>query len=238
MTNYKGFDVPAGSDPANVPQSFRNLVDSFGTQFASTSAADAVGIPAYVVVNINGALQYKDSSGAWTRVDLPPAMVMAYPLAAAPPGWLLCDGTSYLKSAYPALATAIGTTYGGDATRFNVPNLKGKVPVGRDTSQGEFDTIAETGGAKTRSITLSQSNIPAHSHTMNHDHPSFSTLDNTFGSSGGAGLQGGAGWTASVGAITIDVPNYTGSTGTAGSTVPFDVPTLQPYIVMNYVIKT
>ena len=44
----------------------------------------------------------------------------------------------------------IGTTYGvGDgSTTFNLPNLKGKVPFGRDAGQTEFDTLGETGGAK------------------------------------------------------------------------------------------
>lgn len=41
----------------------------------------------------------------------------------------------------------------------------GRVPVGLDANQTEFDTIEETGGAKTH--TLQTSEIPAHSHVQN-----------------------------------------------------------------------
>lgn len=38
-------------------------------------------------------------------------------------GCLLCDGSSYSTTAYPALFAAIGYTYGGSGTSFNVPTL-------------------------------------------------------------------------------------------------------------------
>ena len=47
-----------------------------------------------------------------------------------PPGWLLCNGQSVLKTAYSDLFAAIGTMYGGDATTFKVPNLIDKVLYG------------------------------------------------------------------------------------------------------------
>ena len=40
----------------------------------------------------------------------------------------------------------------------------GKVPVGIDASQTEFDTIEETGGTKTHTLTTSE--MPAHTHTI------------------------------------------------------------------------
>ena len=44
-------------------------------------------------------------------------------------GWLVCDGTSYLKSEYSNLALAIGTSFGGSGGSkgsFNVPDLRGR----------------------------------------------------------------------------------------------------------------
>jgi microcystin-dependent protein len=68
----------------------------------------------------------------------------------APAGWLLCDGAAISRTTYAALFTAIGTKYGvGDgSTTFNVPNLKGKVPIGLDSTDSDFDDRGKTGGEK------------------------------------------------------------------------------------------
>lgn len=91
--------------------------------------------------------------------------------AAAPTGWLLCDGAAVSRTTYANLFAAIGTAFGagdGSAT-FNLPNLKGRVIVGLDSGQTEFDTRGETGGEKT--VTLALANMPTHSHTVNsHSH--------------------------------------------------------------------
>lgn len=82
----------------------------------------------------------------------------------APTWFLLCDGTAVSRATYSALFAIISTTYGvwdGSST-FNVPNLKGKIPVGRDATQTEFDTLAETWGAKTHTLTTAE--MPTHSH--------------------------------------------------------------------------
>ena len=42
---------------------------------------------------------------------------------------------------------------------------KGRVLVGVDTGQTEFDTLGETGGAKTHTLTINE--MPAHSHQWN-----------------------------------------------------------------------
>lgn len=55
----------------------------------------------------------------------------------------------------------------------------GKVPVGVDTSDTDFNTVEKTGGNKT--VTLATSQIPSHSHTLNNHTHSFSA---TTGSSG------------------------------------------------------
>lgn len=76
--------------------------------------------------------------------------ILMWPTAAAPTGYLLCDGAAVSRSVFLDLFTLIGETYGvGDgATTFNVPNLKGRVPVGVDSAQTEFDALGEAGGAK------------------------------------------------------------------------------------------
>lgn len=136
-----------------------------------------------------------------------------------PSGWLLCDGTAVSRTTYAGLFAAVGTAFGvGDgSTTFNVPNLKGRVPVGRDSSQSEFNARGETGGAKTHTLTTAQ--MPTHSHTV-----AFN-LDN-------AGTNTNEGLASSAGA---DVQITNTATTTAGSGEAH--PNLQPYIVLAYLIK-
>lgn len=103
---------------------------------------------------------------AYVDAFIPAGIITQYGGAAAPSGWLICDGAAVSRTnpTYSRLFAAIGTTYGaGDgSTTFNVPNLKGRVPVGYDATQAEFDTLAETGGAKTQALTTAQ--LPSHTH--------------------------------------------------------------------------
>lgn len=63
--------------------------------------------------------------------------VLPFAGTAAPTGWLLCYGQSLLRADYPNLFTAIGTTYGAaDGTHFNVPDLRGRSPIGKDDMGG------------------------------------------------------------------------------------------------------
>ncbi len=86
--------------------------------------------------------------------------------SSAPAGWLLCDGTAVSRTTYAALFGVIGTTYGaGDgSTTFNLPNLKGRVPVGFDAAQAEFNALGKTGGEKTHTLVAAE--IPTHSHSI------------------------------------------------------------------------
>jgi microcystin-dependent protein len=58
----------------------------------------------------------------------PAGSIMAYGGTTAPTGWLLCDGTSYARTTYPNLFSAIGTAYGSPAggLNFNVPDFRGR----------------------------------------------------------------------------------------------------------------
>jgi microcystin-dependent protein len=63
--------------------------------------------------------------------------------AAAPMGWLLCDGAAYEIASFPKLFAVIGTRYGGDGvTSFCVPDLRGRVAAGAGSTT---DTGGTTG---------------------------------------------------------------------------------------------
>lgn len=79
----------------------------------------------------------------------------------APAGWMFCDGQLLPISENETLFQLIGTTYGGDGqSTFALPDLQGRIPI----HQGNGFILAETGGAE--EITLTVSQIPAHSHPM------------------------------------------------------------------------
>jgi microcystin-dependent protein len=71
---------------------------------------------------------------------LPAGMVIDYAGSAAPSGYLLCDGSAVSRATYATLFGVVGTDYGvGDgATTFNVPDLRGRVAVGRDNMGTNF----------------------------------------------------------------------------------------------------
>jgi microcystin-dependent protein len=101
----------------------------------------------------------------------PTAVVNPFAGATAPDGWLLCDSAAVSRITYAALFAAIGTTYGGGngSTTFNVPDMRGRVPAGRDAGQSEFNSLGEAGGAKTHTLTSAE--MPSHTHTQNsHNH--------------------------------------------------------------------
>jgi microcystin-dependent protein len=79
----------------------------------------------------------------------------------APAGWMFCEGQLLPISEYETLFNLIGTTYGGDGqSTFALPDLRGRIPI----HFGNGFTLAETGGAETITLTVSQ--IPAHSHAF------------------------------------------------------------------------
>lgn len=85
----------------------------------------------------------------------------------APSGYLFADGSAVSRTGTTAdLFATIGTTYGvGDGvSTYNLPNLKGRIPVGRRVTDPEFDVLGETGGEKT--VALDSTKIPQHLHPI------------------------------------------------------------------------
>lgn len=165
-----------------------------------------------------------DNGGGGSQVlgdTLPIGIIMEYPGSNIPSGWLLCDGQAVSRTLYSELFNLLGTTYGsGDgSTTFNIPNLKGKVAVGKDENDTDFDTLGETGGEKTH--TLSVSEMPAHSHDLVYVKSNSTPLNN-------AGVSGFNSTNTGVGTKENAVENTGG--GQAHNN-------LQPYIVQNFLIK-
>jgi microcystin-dependent protein len=119
--------------------------------------------------NSNVIVEFSGAGGGGT--EMPTGSLTQFAGSTAPAGWLSCDGANVSRTTYAALFAIIGTTYGaGDgSTTFGLPNMKGRIPVGFDSAQTEFDALGETGGAKTHALTSAE--MPSHTHTQNaHNH--------------------------------------------------------------------
>ena len=94
------------------------------------------------------------------------AEIRVFPFNFAPKGWAFCDGQLLPLSQNTALFSLIGTTYGGNGTsNFALPDLRGRVPMHPDQGPGLSDhDLGEQAGSET--VTLLQSEIPAHTHAL------------------------------------------------------------------------
>lgn len=155
--------------------------------------------------------------------------------------------TSILDSVYPigslffsAIATNPATQLGiGTWAAFSV----GRVLVGVDPAQPEFDTAEETGGEKTHALTAAEMPAhthtgPAHTHAIDHDHAPATTSSNgthdhgaqtndvTGHDTGNYMQAASAGKVEDNGALienagahthTLDLPEFTGTSGSSGT---------------------
>ena len=219
--------VTGSTITVNVTES--NVVDINIT----TSSLNATGITAGNL-NITGNL-YQNNSLVTFSAFLP-GFIIQYATTTSPSGWLLCDGSAVSRTTYSALFSVVGTTYGvgNGSTTFNVPDLRGRVPVGYGQGSGLTNrTMANTGGAETHTLTTTE--MPSHNHGVND--PSHSHTYQTFDSIGGAignvnGTNSGGRYynQNTYGAYTgISIQNA-GSGGAHNN--------MQPYVVVNFIIKT
>lgn len=93
------------------------------------------------------------------------AEIRIFPFNFAPKGWAFCDGQLMPISQNTALFSLLGTTYGGDGkSTFALPDLQGSAPLfwGQGPGLSLYDQ-GQIGGSE--SVTLLDSEMPAHSHT-------------------------------------------------------------------------
>ena len=159
--------------------------------------------------------------GSATGDTLPIGSITAYGKETAPANWLICDGSAISRKDYADLFAVIGTKYGeGDgSTTFNLPNLKGRVPVGLDSDDTDFGTIGKTDGEKTHKLIVEE--IPSHTHTM-------------YLSGGETPNRQAVNWN------TQEYQEFSGITKANDNISGGDQPhnNLQPYQVNNFIIKS
>jgi microcystin-dependent protein len=84
-----------------------------------------------------------------------------------PKGTAFCNGQTLSIQQNTALFSVIGTFYGGNGvTTFQLPNLQSALPVHQGSGSGlSTYNIGQTGGSA--SVTIDQTTMPQHSHTLN-----------------------------------------------------------------------
>ncbi len=156
----------------------------------------------------------------------------------APLGWALCQGQTLPISANSALFSILGTTYGGNGTtNFNLPNLSGRCVLGFGSST-TGTTYVEGQASGTENVTLTQANLPPHTHPYS---PAVNNTNATVNDPTGAipavVNTGGGREAAQYPAYTTNASTgnaLTQVTGAAGQGIP--VTNMQPYLVINYII--
>lgn len=211
-------------------------------QVAAAGIADSAVTSAKI---LDGTIVLADLAASLQDFLVPVGTINAYAGAAAPTGWLLCNGTAFSSATYPSLYAVLNNV----AT---TPDMRGLFPIGK-TASSTGSTLLGTGGSNT----IAEANLPSHSHASTavltsgtvtitdpgHVHlqneastggllanASDSNVDYTYYHTGAGRFDTNSavtGITASVG-TAITVTNASTGSGTAY---------FQPFIAVNYIIK-
>jgi microcystin-dependent protein len=237
------FANPTSPTPRNNP-SLAGLISAVGDTVEAVQ--EELGYGGAGHTPRGAAAHLTDRLDAIEATILKPGMIFAYGGAAAPAGFLLCDGSFILRTGANAnLFAAIGTAYnlGGDNdnTRFRLPDLRQRFPLGK-AAAGVGATLGGSGGAIGHTHTG-----PSHAHTgPAHTHPVNPPVTNTgngqdFNQNNipgtGGGVSGGqhshpiniAGFDSGAAAFGGNTTGNAGAQQTDGSD--------PPYQVVNYLIK-
>ena len=159
------------------------------------------------------------------------AEIRIYPFNFAPKGWAFCDGQILPISQNTALFSLLGTTYGGDGkSNFALPDMQGNAPMHPGQGPGlSLHDLGETGGSDT--VTLLQSEMPAHSHFMRaHNNDPADAQNPSPQTSLAQSSQGNA-----YNPTTTGLVNFSDSILTpAGGDQPHN--NLMPYLTLNFCI--
>lgn len=194
------------------------------------------------------------SGGQITPVATNPAgVILGYGGAAAPSGYVLCDGSAYdgTTTTYSALWSAIGAAYGGVQAAFNVPDLRGRSLVGLGTN-ADVNALSDNDGValanrSPRHNTTNALTLPNHVHSVTdpgHTHDvqvrtatagALTEIDRVANASTVQTLAAKA--LSALTGLTIGNPTTNPSIGGSigpGGTLPIDLPA---YAVANYIIS-
>jgi len=201
-----------------------------------------------VVLEYDGT-QLNIIAGAHGGDGNPLGSILPYSGTSAPNGFLLCFGQAVSRTTYADLFGLVSTTYGvGDgSSTFNLPDLRGRAPFGKDDMGGSAASRVTAGVSGITGTTLGAAggdqNSQAHAHTTDaqgsHAHAgSTVAVDSVQGGTPGGGSAGVAGDGAvntTVGLSITSDGSHAHNVSSSGSGSSQNMP---PALILNYIIKT
>lgn len=261
-----GLPYPLSSEPiADGAEAIEDLAVAVDGRFASGLRANrpAAGVLGRQYFATDTISVFLDTGTSWVPVGASAGDIVATAAAAATTGWVLANGAAVSRSGmYADVFAAVGTAYGAGngSTTFNLPDLRGRVPVGVDGAAARLtanDALGNSGGAETHTLTPSQTALRDHAHSVDwglpHVYWKESSVAFALGSgSGGSAIidfvgapQGGTPPTTKSSAPAALIEGVGGKSAGIAPAVfgqPVEQPgaphnNMQPYQVVNYQIK-
>ena len=201
-TDINSVDIAEGMSPSNVNNAIRALTamlkndldlgtNALANPTLTTAKIGGVQMPsadstAGYVLSTNGSGQASWIAQTSETTTNPTGSVIIYGGTSAPTGWLMCDGSDLNTYTYRVLHAVVSNNFGGTAynagvtdqsgvtTTFKLPDMRGRVVAGRESSASNLTSavggvdggaMGATGGNQGITLTSAQSGLPAHTHS-------------------------------------------------------------------------
>ena len=187
-------------------------------------------------LKIQGNLVFSDETSMSTSAKaIPTGVIMPYAGIEAPEGWALCAGQEISRIEFSILFNTIGELYGSgdEQTTFNLPDLRGRIPIGKDNMNNtsadrivneQADSLGGNAGSELHQLTVDE--MPNHSHDVPYAGPGHWNCP---------GCQNDAFSYNDASATTNNIQTGNNAVHFTGGDQPHN--NMPPYLTLNYIIK-
>jgi microcystin-dependent protein len=228
----------------NPPADFKAVISDPSSTLCQNFINTLLKLPVLVYKFMNWLL---DDAGNVTQEFInqviPPGCIMMYGLSSPPAGWIICNGQLLNRTTYANLFAAIGETFGaGDSsTTFAVPDMRDKFPGGVSGTV----SLAATGGAVEFDLDLDHKHVLGQFDHIGGDDKYFVVNDalNQPQDATSTRQESGEGSVNTIQPYGDISPAPEGSlmateTQEYNGTETLTVPTVPPYLALNFIIKS